>query len=120
MLGFITNIQHAKVKATQLKANEGPVPSPINSGASRPTKIPIHHEDYVEWNIQYEGEDSRQVIPENKLTTVVEGPMDDVKYKVLEERLRVMEGFNIFGFDAVETCLAPDVVIPPKFKAHDF
>ncbi|XP_050908914.1 uncharacterized protein LOC127122656 [Lathyrus oleraceus] len=42
------------------------------------------------------------------------------KYKTLEERLKVIEGFSIFGVDAMGMCLVPDVAIPPKFKTPDF
>jgi hypothetical protein len=42
------------------------------------------------------------------------------KYKALEERLKAIEGFSVFGIDALDMCLVPDVVIPPKFKTPDF
>ncbi|WJX67858.1 hypothetical protein P8452_52291 [Trifolium repens] len=42
------------------------------------------------------------------------------KYKALEERLKAIEGFCAFGIDALDMCLVPDVVIPPKFKSPDF
>ncbi|MCI75711.1 gag-protease polyprotein, partial [Trifolium medium] len=35
---------------------------------------------------------------------------------VFEEGLKVVEGFSAYGFDALDMCLVPDVVIPPKFK----
>lgn len=41
----------------------------------------------------------------------------DNKYKILEERLRAMKGFNVFGFDALEMCLVSDIVIPPKIQS---
>lgn len=41
-------------------------------------------------------------------------------YKILEERLKVVKGFNIFGVDAMGVCLVPDVVIPQKFKTSEF
>lgn len=34
--------------------------------------------------------------------------------------MKVVEGFNIFIVDAMERCLVPDVVIPPKFKSPSF
>lgn len=34
------------------------------------------------------------------IVTIVETRVED-KYKILEERLRVVEGFNIFGVDIV-------------------
>ncbi|GAU40821.1 hypothetical protein TSUD_398050, partial [Trifolium subterraneum] len=42
------------------------------------------------------------------------------KYKALEERLKAIEGFSAFGIDALDMCLVPDVVVPPKFKTPDF
>jgi hypothetical protein len=36
-------------------------------------------------------------------------------YRALEERLKVVEGFSAYEFDAMDMCLVPDVVIPPKF-----
>ena len=45
--------------------------------------------------------------------------MED-KYKSLEERLKVMEGFDAFEVDPLEMSLVPEVVIPPKFKVPDF
>ena len=31
-----------------------------------------------------------------------------------------MEGYDVFDVGALEMCLVPDVVIPPKFKTPDF
>ena len=43
------------------------------------------------------------------------------KLDLLEERLRVVEGFGDYPFaDMTDLCLVPDVVIPPKFKVPDF
>ncbi|XP_050915598.1 uncharacterized protein LOC127130672 [Lathyrus oleraceus] len=41
-------------------------------------------------------------------------------YKILEERLKVVEGFNIFRVDVMGMCLVPNVVIPQKFKTPKF
>ncbi|MCI23836.1 hypothetical protein A2U01_0045018 [Trifolium medium] len=41
-------------------------------------------------------------------------------YRALEERLKAVEGFSAYGVDAMDMCLVPDVVIPPKFKVPDF
>lgn len=51
--------------------------------------------------------------------TIGETRVED-KYKILEERLRVIEGFNIFEVDVVGMCLVPNVVIPPKFKTPEY
>jgi len=43
------------------------------------------------------------------------------KIDLLEERLRVVEGFDDFPFaDMMDLCLVPDIIIPPKFKVLDF
>lgn len=52
--------------------------------------------------------------------TAIGEPRLDNKYKILEERLRAIEGFNVFGVDALEMCLVPDVFIHTKFKAPEF
>ncbi|XP_050895332.1 uncharacterized protein LOC127101951 [Lathyrus oleraceus] len=38
----------------------------------------------------------------------------------LAEKLRILEGHNSTRLSALEMCLVPDVVIPPKFKALEF
>ncbi|TYK23404.1 Gag-pro-like protein [Cucumis melo var. makuwa] len=43
------------------------------------------------------------------------------RLEFLEERLRVIEGADMYGsIDATQLCLISDVVIPPKFKTLDF
>ena len=43
------------------------------------------------------------------------------KLDLIEERLRAIKGFIDYPFaDMTKFCLAPDVVIPPKFKVPDF
>ncbi|KAA0054657.1 uncharacterized protein E5676_scaffold3734G00290 [Cucumis melo var. makuwa] len=43
------------------------------------------------------------------------------RLKFLEERLRAIEGADMYGsIDATQLCLISDVVIPPKFKTPDF
>ena len=51
---------------------------------------------------------------------IVENPLALNQYKALEERLKVMEGYDAFNVDALEMVLVPYVVIPSKFKVHDF
>ncbi|XP_050919305.1 uncharacterized protein LOC127136829 [Lathyrus oleraceus] len=40
--------------------------------------------------------------------------------RALAEKLRILEGHNSTRLSALEMCLVPDVVIPPKFKAPEF
>ncbi|KAA0032021.1 Gag-pro-like protein [Cucumis melo var. makuwa] len=43
------------------------------------------------------------------------------RMEFLEERLRAIEGADMYGsIDATQLCLISDVVIPPKFKTPDF
>lgn len=73
---------------------------------------------------QYKDYDHRVMAQESKLAahpavTIKETKAED-KYKILEERMGVIEGFNIFGVDVVGMCLVPNMVIPPKFKTLEF
>ena len=51
---------------------------------------------------------------------MVKNPLALSKYKDLEERLKVVKGYNAFDVDALKMGLVLDVVIPPKFKVPDF
>jgi len=43
------------------------------------------------------------------------------KLNLIEERLRVVEGFGDYPFaDMTDLYLVPDVAVPPKFKVPDF
>ncbi|KAJ9135092.1 hypothetical protein P3X46_032311 [Hevea brasiliensis] len=55
-------------------------------------------------------------------TTGGEGKMrENEKLSALEERLRAIEGLNMYGsVDVASLRLVPDVVVPPKFKVPDF
>lgn len=113
---------------TQLKMNipppKGLVLSSVQNGAPRPTPIPVPCNNYINLSQEYEDEDPRYITQETKpeahLTTDIGEPRVDNKYKMLEESLRAIKGFNVFGVNALEMCLVPDVVIPPKFKAPQF
>ncbi|MCI74209.1 hypothetical protein A2U01_0095473, partial [Trifolium medium] len=41
-------------------------------------------------------------------------------YRALEERLKAVECFSAYRVDAMDMCLVPGMVIPPKFKVSDF
>ncbi|KAJ9170183.1 hypothetical protein P3X46_018310 [Hevea brasiliensis] len=46
---------------------------------------------------------------------------ENEKLSTLEERLRAIEGLNMYGsVDVASLRLVPDVVVPPKFKVPDF
>ena len=43
------------------------------------------------------------------------------KLKLIEERLKAMEGSDVYGLvDASKMSLVPDLVLPPKFKVPTF
>ncbi|KAK5847142.1 hypothetical protein PVK06_003444 [Gossypium arboreum] len=45
----------------------------------------------------------------------------DAKYRSLEERLKAIEGTEVFSaLGAKELSLVPDLILPPKFKVPDF
>ncbi|GAU51264.1 hypothetical protein TSUD_412510 [Trifolium subterraneum] len=48
--------------------------------------------------------------------------MDDlqIKYDEMQKEMRAIRGKDLFGQDAHELCLVPDVVVPHKFKVPDF
>ncbi|KAJ9170560.1 hypothetical protein P3X46_018659 [Hevea brasiliensis] len=55
-------------------------------------------------------------LPPPPLTTI-----DPHQLSALEERLRAIEGLNMYGsVDVASLRLVPDVVVPPKFKIPDF
>ena len=53
-------------------------------------------------------------------TPATENPLVLNQYKALEERLKVVEGYDAFNVDSLEIGLVPDVVIPQKFKVPNF
>ena len=65
-------------------------------------------------------EDVNQAPQKVTNTPAVENPLALGQYKALEERLKVVEGYDAFDVDALETGLVLDVIIPPKFKVPDF
>ncbi|KAJ9181384.1 hypothetical protein P3X46_009519 [Hevea brasiliensis] len=62
--------------------------------------------------------------PTGGIAHAVEGESkirENEKLSTLEERLRAIEGLNIYGsVDVASLRLVPDVVVPPKFKVPDF
>ncbi|XP_027188420.1 uncharacterized protein [Cicer arietinum] len=97
-----TNPQHGTGEFPQVQ------PSPLTSGfpgsslqgkstEANPVMLNIHHEPRP-----------------------LESNHSQEKWQALEERLRVVEGGNNYGFDASDLCLVFDVIIPPKFKLPEF
>ena len=50
----------------------------------------------------------------------VDFPADDHRYRLLEERLKAVEGQKLSGLDLSDLGLAPRVRLPPKFKVPVF
>ena len=43
------------------------------------------------------------------------------KLELIEERLKIMEGSNVYSLvDANKISLVPNLILPPKFKVHTF
>lgn len=89
-------------------------------GAPRPTQIPAPHDNYIDLSQKYEDEGPTYMAQKNKSiahpVTAIGEPRVDNKHNIVEERLRAIEGFNIFEVDVMEICLVLNMVIPPKFK----
>lgn len=85
---------------------KGPVPTLVRNGAPRPTQILVPQDNCIDLSQQYEGEGPRYVAhetkPEAHPTTSIGEQRVDTKYTMLEERLMAIEGFNVFGVDALE------------------
>lgn len=44
----------------------------------------------------------------------------DMKFRIIEEKFKAMEGSGAFGLDAADMCLVPGVKIMAKFKVLTF
>ena len=104
--------------AQQEVETEGFFPLPPKVGASYTLRIHVNNTDnYLD--LQYgdhDLEDANQAPLKTTGTHAVDNTLAVNQYKALEERLKVVEGFDAFKVDALEMGLVPDVVIPPKFS----
>ncbi|KAI5428922.1 hypothetical protein KIW84_033784 [Lathyrus oleraceus] len=108
----ITNMMEREVGANKRKVASTSTPPPVDGyplqvfisdiqgdGASGPIQIPIPQDNYVGLRQQYEDEDHRGMVqeikPATRLSAILRETRTDDKYKILEERLKVVEGFNI-------------------------
>jgi len=115
----------------------GHVPSPILEGEPPGQSDEVHeeHREYAQGDINFyppvpvEGSAPNTLpqpnLPAQPIFLSTEGapPAAEERRKLdlIEERLRVVEGFGDYPFaDMADLCLVPDVVIPPKFKVPDF
>lgn len=107
---------------------EGIIPPPMKTEAPHIIQIPLFNssanDNFVDLGSQYGGEDMGNITQAPKLWApsrgMDEGPKVFDKYKILEERLRGVQSFNVFSVDALDMCLIPNMVIPPKFKVPEF
>ena len=113
------------------------VSSPILEGEPprQPDEAHEDHREYAQGDVDFyppipvEGP-TPNILPQHNLTEhpiflSTEGPPlaaeERRKLDLLEERLRVVEGFSDYPFaNMTDQCLVPDIVIPPKFKVPDF
>lgn len=42
------------------------------------------------------------------------------RFRMMDERVKAIEGLSIFGLEVADMCLVPGVKIPAKFKVHAF
>jgi len=64
---------------------------------------------------------SKNNVNEGIQNMLINADMIKSKLEIVEERLRIIEGASACEFgDAAGLCLVLDVVIPPKFKVHEF
>ncbi|GAU39398.1 hypothetical protein TSUD_397040 [Trifolium subterraneum] len=137
----LTNIV-ASLMATQ---NQAPAPVPQSSSTFVPPPIssaPLSTPQFVmpegyPWGmpVGFLGEESRPVVSQiphvqstvpipqlgntlPQVTTTVTAPL--IKYDEIQREMRALRGKDLFGQDAHELCLVPDVVVPHKFKVPDF
>ncbi|KAI5421969.1 hypothetical protein KIW84_045426 [Lathyrus oleraceus] len=99
-----------------------------HNGASHPVQIPILQENYVGLSQQYEEDYPTIMVEESKpithsAATIWKTRTED-KYRVLEERLKVIEGFSIFGVDAmgmerIENGLKSGKIGKPSSNQHN-
>ncbi|GAU49442.1 hypothetical protein TSUD_407340 [Trifolium subterraneum] len=128
----------ASPMATQ---NQAPAPVPQSSSTFVPPPVssaPLNTPQFVmpegyPWGmpVGFLGEESRPVVSEiphvqstvPNLSLLIHFPrMDDlqIKYDEIQKEMRALRGKDLFGQDAHELCLVPDVVVPHKFKVPDF
>ncbi|XP_073261622.1 uncharacterized protein [Populus alba] len=105
-------------EGTSTQPNEAPAAAqipvaPINIGANTPTKQSPARPIQIPITLDLTNEDPHDFKFSNH-----EG---DDKWTALEERLRAIEGSDLFDpIRAAEVCLVPNIVIPKKFRVPEF
>src|SRR3954469_14496891 len=135
LLGYVKGYDPHKAKAHSSKrvittheegeaSQEGFIPTIQKEGTSRTVRIPVNNtlrdEDYLD--LQYGDTNDTDQVPQPKLTSADSGEnsKESGQIKALEERMKAMEGYDVFDVDTYEMSLVPDLTIPHKFKIPDF
>ncbi|XP_058726114.1 uncharacterized protein LOC131597431 [Vicia villosa] len=107
-------------------SQEGFVPPPQKEGTSRTVHIPANNspkeDDYLDLQYGYQEAYNTILSPQPKQSShnVMDEPKDSNQIKALEERFKVVEGYDAFDVDTLEMSLLSDLVIPHKFKVPNF
>ena len=90
----------------------------VNPGGSFINPMLVHDPEEPK---EQEGSGKEQEGLGKELVVHVESTEAQQKYKLLEERLKAIDGLNASkGMGAAELTLVPDLVLPPKFKTPEF
>ncbi|CAL5193641.1 unnamed protein product [Lathyrus oleraceus] len=114
---------------------ENVIPAPVN-GPTQPqlVRTPVNNSIVQERHVVQDSSRHDAVeyhsfdfsVPDSHGTSLVvnaEQPQDDEIAKgcrVLEKRLKAIEGKDTIGLNALDMCLVSDLVLPPKFKVPEF
>ncbi|XP_058760043.1 uncharacterized protein LOC131633346 [Vicia villosa] len=139
LLGFVSGFGPAKDKsqaqsvrrAIQFQekgetSQEGFVPTPQTKGTIRTVRIPASNvpkdDDYLDLQYGVQEVDNTKQAPQTQqsIPNSGEDSKDSEQIKTLEERLKVVEGYDVFDVDTFEMSLVSDLTIPRKFKIPDF
>src|SRR4051812_24473419 len=107
-------------------SQEGFVPTPQTKGTIGTVCIPANNvpkdEDYLDLQYGVQEVDNTDQAPQTQQSNPNsrEDSKDSEQIKALEERLKVVEGYDAFDVDAFEMSLVSDLTIPHKFKIPDF
>ncbi|XP_058787931.1 uncharacterized protein LOC131662225 [Vicia villosa] len=135
LLGYIPSIDPHRMNDRSSKrvirsheegetSQEGFIPIAQKEGVSRTVRIlannPPKEDDYLD--LQYGDVDNTNQVPSHKQTSPNSGgdSKDSGQIKALEERIKAVEGYDVFDVDTFEMSLVPDLTIPHKFKVPNF
>lgn len=104
---------------TPVVAQPPPNRGPVYQNANQTFNIPANG------RFQPEIDDQQDVFFTTKAQLVYDtfGPSAadlEMRFQMMKERFKAMQGPNTFGLDAADTCLVIGVKIPPKFKVSSF